>query len=69
MKIYTNNQFTGHYPVGSAAVVMAKTPAEAARRLNTVLRSMGLPASATSKDMNVFPVGDEVVRVIRDGDY
>ena len=64
--IFTCNSFTGHYPVGSAAVVTAETAGEAAEKLNAVLREQGLPGDATANGMKEF---DEGVVILCDGDY
>lgn len=69
MNIYTNNQFTGYYPVGSAAIVRADSPKAAADKLNHMLKLMDLPGDAKAKDMKPFPDGVETVRILVDGDY
>jgi len=70
MTIYTCNQFTGHYPVGAAAIVSANTPKEAADLLNVALIKQGLPGDAEATDMIPFPDHHtEVVRVLVDGSY
>ena len=70
MKTFTCNSFTGHYPVGAAAVVFAKDAIEAANKLNTELREAGLPGDAEAKDMQVFPSErNEDVRILVDGNY
>lgn len=68
MKTYTNTSFTGHWPVGTAAVVLAETAEEAAELLNVELRSRGLPGDATAGDMDLL---DRKVRVtvLNDGNY
>lgn len=69
MKTYTCKSFTGHYPVGSAAVVSADSPEAAAELLNTALRNAGLPGDARVADLIPFPIDPENVRVLVDGDY
>ena len=70
MKTWTNTTFTGHWPVGSAAVVRAKNRHDAAELLNDVLREHGLPGDVDGKDMMEFPISEgEEVRVLCDGDY
>lgn len=71
VKVWTNNKFTGHWPVGSAAVVRAKTAQDAADALNHVLREYhSLTGDAKIEDMLEFPDRDsETVRVIFDGNY
>ena len=73
MKIYTCKSFTGHWPVGTAAVVIAATPEGAAYKLNKELQEEhGLPGDAKPEDMVEFPSTQqpiEQVRVILDGNY
>jgi len=68
LSVYTNNSFTGHYPVGSAAVVIASGPQEAAAMLNAELRSRGLDGDVKPEDMLAMGP-DSSVRVLCDGDY
>jgi hypothetical protein len=69
MNTYTCNSFTGHYPVGSAAVVRAKDAAEAADMLNRELRARKLNGDAMPQDMIQFPDEVKAVRILVDGDY
>ncbi len=70
MRVYTCREFTGHYPVGAAAVVFAGDQGEAARKLNLALRAQGLDGDAKPEAMLEFPTyeGDEV-RILVNGDY
>ena len=70
MPLYTNTTATGHYPVGFAAIVLAKDKHNAAAKLNAELREQGLPGYAKAKDMIEFPIGpQDDVRVLCNGDY
>lgn len=69
MPIYTCRDFTGHYPVGAAAVVEAHDENEAAVLLNMELRKQGLKGDAESANMIAFPFPKEPVRVLVNGDY
>lgn len=69
MKTYTCNKFTGHYPVGSAAVVRADSPESAVEILNATLRDAGLPGDAKMEDLVPFPAKGEMVRILVDGNY
>jgi len=68
MKTYTNNSFTGHWPVGTAAVVRAQNADKAAEILNTELRSQGLPGDATAAEMKALGRKVRVV-ILNDGNY
>ena len=68
MKTYTNKSFTGHWPVGTAAVVRAINAEEAATILNEELVRLGLPGDATAGDMMPL-LRKERVRILCDGDY
>lgn len=69
MKVYTNNKFTGHWPVGTAAVVVAESESQATAILNAKLEEMGLPGDAEQKDMSVLGTRAESVRILCDGNY
>ena len=54
MKIYTNNKFTGHWPVGTAAVIRAESPEDAALLLAHELKEHGLEQIVKPEDMEPF---------------
>ena len=68
MKVWTHNKFKGHWPVGSAAVVIADTREEAGFILNEQLDRMGLPFCDPDQFEEV-PLENGVVRILWDGDY
>lgn len=68
MRVFTNNRFQGHWPVGTAAVVCAETKEEAAEYLNIALKKEGL-GPVDVADMSEFHVFDGEVRVLCDGNY
>ena len=68
MKIWTNKEFTGHYPVGTAAVVIADTADEAADYLNLFLSDEGLEPS-TAEQFKEMPFVDGQVCILNDGGY
>jgi len=51
MNIYTCTEFTGHYPTGVAAIVLAKSKAIAKNRLNKELQNCNLPGDAKVEDI------------------
>lgn len=71
MNIYTCTDFKGHYPVSTAAVVIAQDRESAAAKLNGDLRNLGLPGDATQESM--IPLIPDpnypVCRILCDGDY
>ena len=66
MNYYTNTTFKGYYPVGTAAVVHARSRKEAAERLNAELVQIGLPGDVKPEDMLLFRIG---VRILCNGNY
>ena len=64
--VYTCTTFTGYYPVGSAAVVRANSPEEAAELLNKELIFFGLQGDVKAEDMIIF---NDDVKILNDGDY
>jgi len=69
MNVYFNNCFTGHYPVGTAAVVVAENPEEAAEALNRSLVDMGLEETAVPGEMVLLSTTFESVTILNDGNY
>jgi hypothetical protein len=68
-KIYTNNEFTGHWPVGTAAVVIADNSWKAAVLLNEELEKRNLRPTANEKDMKEFQMDCDKVLILCDGNY
>lgn len=68
LKIWTNNSFEGFWPVGTAAVVVATTAANAAAYLTLKLIDLGLDP-ASEDDMQEIPFIDGHVSVLHDGNY
>jgi len=69
MNVYTNNQFVGFWPVGSAAVVVADSSEKAATILNEKLGAMGLKPGAEPKSMVLVNTSAESVEILCDGEY
>jgi len=72
MKVFTFTNFKGHYPVGTAAVVVAKNLHDAAGLLNVELSEAGLPlVDPCDKDVNITQVDTTTqnVDVLLDGNY
>ena len=69
MKVWTNNQFKGLWPVGTAAVVVAANPIRAATLLNEALVEMGLEPTARVDDMKPVKTSKECVIILCNGDY
>lgn len=66
---FTSNKFQGHYPVGTAAVVWADSPKEAAQLLSDHLGEDDLLAQAVlPEDMLPFHPENQV-RILADGNY
>lgn len=66
MNIYTNTKFTGHCPVGTAAVVRAETPEDAALLLAFELKEHDLEQVVKPEDMEPFTGS---VNLLCDGEY
>lgn len=67
--VYVCNQFTGHYPVGTAAVVVAESQQHAAELLNQQLRRQGLPGDANSNMMVLVVQKTPQAVILCDGNY
>ena len=68
-RIYTCVKFTGHQPVGTAAVVSAPDAHTARDILNTVLRREGLPGDADMYSMIEFTTDKLQCVILNNGDY
>lgn len=68
MNVYTNNRFTGFYPVGTAAVIVAPDAATAAAMLTKELTARFLPG-AVEADMVLVHTETPGVTILNDGDY
>lgn len=72
MKLHTYycTEFTGHYPVGAAALVHAASQEEAASLLNAVLQNEHkLPGDAQPEDMKMYEPESRDVTILLDGNY
>ena len=67
--VWRNDTFEGHYPVGTAALVIAKTQGRAAYLLNAELRRKGLPGDVKPEEMVLTLPDEEQVIILHDGDY
>ena len=68
MKIWINNKFEGHYPVGTAAVVIAKDKSMAKDYLDLFLAKCGLP-ECEEEQFEEMPHNEGEVRILCDGNY
>lgn len=69
MNVYTNNSFTGHWPVGTAAVVVAPNNVVAAELLEEELKNRGLPQKIDPKKMERMSTYRPLVVILNDGNY
>lgn len=69
LRVWTCTSFTGHYPVDTAAVIVAYSAEGAADMLNAWLRDHGLPGDAKAGSMIPLDTDRITVRVLCDGDY
>lgn len=68
MKVYVSTDFEGHWPVGSAAVVVAENESDAATLLSAELLKHGLPAGGTFT-LREVPTDKATAVVLCDGNY
>ena len=66
LKVFTTNDFTPHYPVGGAAVVIAENQAVARELLDAELRKRGLTFDGTLVEL---ALDREAAVVLLSGDY
>ena len=69
MKVWINDSFTGHYPVGTAAVVVAETAEQAAELLNKAMAKRGLHEPTSAGFMRKVDTRTAAAVILCDGDY
>lgn len=70
MKVFFNNKFRGHYPVGTAALVVADHAQNACDLLNHKLKAEhSLDGDAKVEDMIEVPTTHNQVVILNDGNY
>ena len=69
MNVYTNITFTGHWPVGTAAVVVANTQEQAAFLLEEELEKIGLKQKIDPKEMERISTYRPKTIILQDGNY
>lgn len=70
MRVYTCTDFTGHYPVGTAAVVIAPNRKRAVELLEKELKNIGLEQKVNPLSLIVLSIrAGKTCIVLRNGDY
>jgi hypothetical protein len=72
LDVYTCTAFFGHWPVGTAAVVVSDSPLNAALTLKDALRTAGIPDDqnrVTESSMEKLDLTQEHAVILNNGDY
>lgn len=69
LNVYTCVDFTGHYPVGQAAVVVAEDADAAEILLKKKLKKIGLDQGGDALNMVLLPTGRATAVILMDGNY
>lgn len=69
MRVWTQNTFEGHCPVGTAAVIVADTRQQAARFLADKLAAIGLPQNVDPDTLREVDCNSPGVHILCDGNY
>lgn len=69
MNVYTHNQFTGLYPVPTAAIVIAKDKRQAILLLQAELADISLAQKILAKDLHLVSTEEKGVIILSNGDY
>jgi hypothetical protein len=69
MNVYACTGFNGFYPVGTAAIIMARGRKEAAKLLSAELIKIGLDGDVTEEEMCLIDTEHLGVYILLDGDY
>ncbi len=68
LKVFYCTDFEGHYPVGAAAIVVAKDVDDACHLLKEKLRAKGLDLRTTD-DVIEINTDHSYAKILLDGDY
>lgn len=68
MKVFVTNQFNGHWPVGTAASVVAPDVVTACMLLEAKLAEIGLSQPVDQNDFTELDLGQAGVVILCDGD-
>ena len=69
MKVFWSNNFKGHYPIGTAAVVVAKDAGAALVALDNLLASRGLKQTLTLDNIEELDIKETRAILLQNGDY
>ena len=69
MKVFWSTDFRGFYPVGTAAVVVARNEDEARRLLRQKILDHGLPDPFDEFTVTELDISSPKAVILRDGDY
>ena len=69
MRVWTSNEFGGHWPVGTAAVVVAETVESACEILMEKLGAIGLGQTVRPDQLQEITTETAHAVVLCDGDY
>ncbi len=69
MKVFSCNEFTGHYPVGASAVVIAENIEEAVAALQAKLTKVGLKQDIVPEQLDEINLNQPQVIILQDGQY
>lgn len=66
LSVFYSDDFTGHWPVGTAAIVVARDETEAIELMDRKLREVGLVFDGTMRKLDTET---PTVLILRDGEY
>ena len=69
MRLFTCTSFTGHYPVGTAAVVVATSEESARQILHMSLVAQGLEGLNADDALEELDTSTPTVHILCDGNY
>lgn len=69
MRVFYTNDYRGHWPVGTAALIVARNLDEAYVLMNNQLCAMGLGKDNSDFTIKELPTDSTHVVVLQDGNY
>lgn len=69
MKVFTCTNFSGHWAVGSSAVIVAENVETARKLLEQRLVTIGLPQTIRFDQLEEVDLSTEAAIILQDGNY
>ena len=69
MKVFWNNSFAGHYPVGTSGIVVAESQHLAKEMLEVALGEIGLKQEVLLEEVVELSLLEPITLILQDGNH